>query len=63
MKHSLFYRALTVCLLSLVLLGSLCLAAGAANTDTLYHTMETVLTLDPNNFTADEISALTGTEG
>ncbi len=63
MKRPLFLRALTVCLISLMLLASLCLAAGASNTDTHYGTMETILTLNPNTITAEETSARKGTIG
>ena len=63
MKRSLFLRTLTVCLISLMLLASLCLAAGASNTDTHFGTMETLVTLDPNTITATETSARAGTVG
>ncbi len=56
MKHSYFYRVLTVTLVSLMLLAALCLAISAKNTDTLYETMTPI-------FTAKETNALTGQSG
>ncbi len=63
MKHPQIFRALTVCLVTLMLLASLCLGAGAEHTDTIYGTMETVLMLDPGSITNAEASARKGTVG
>ncbi len=52
-----------MCLLSLLMLASLCVTAGAANTDTLYHTMENLLTLDPNALSDTDISNKKGAIG
>lgn len=57
------WSALLVCLLSLLMLASLCITAGAANTDTLYHTMENLLTLDPNALSDTDISNKKGAIG
>ena len=59
-KRSLAFLA---CLLTLLTLASLCITAAATNTDTLYHTMETVVTLDPSTITTTETSNRAGTVG
>lgn len=57
------WRTFVTCLLMLLMLASLCVTAAATNTDTEYHTMETVVTLDPSTITATETSNRAGTVG